>query len=253
MKKIAINFSTSLLVYLIILGCDSKPKVIEGTPIVAGESNISQNHTMDIPSGNHDNLDGHLVVVNEVLNTEKYSYLNVTEDADKYWIAIPRKEVQPGKTYFYKGGLLKKNFKSKEYNRVFEKIYLVSDVISHPSNGTETDVSETVDNNKTTDENISVVPAKGSIKLAKLFADPDKYNGKLILVTGKCVKVNPNIMGRNWVHIQDDSGKDLDLTITTMENVNINAIVSFEGTIALNKDFGAGYKYDVIMEEASLK
>jgi len=201
----------------------------------------------------NDISDGHLVVINEVLDTEKYSYLNVSEDGDKYWIAIPRKEVQVGSTYFYKGGLLKKNFESKEYNRVFETIYLVSEVIPHPSNIASSERIDQSKKDEISSEPVSVDPVEGSIKLAELFADPDKYNGKLIQVTGKCVKVNPQIMGRNWVHIQDGSGKGLDLTITTTENVNLDAIVTFKGTIALNKDFGAGYKYDVIMETASLR
>jgi len=62
------------------------------------------------------------------------------------------------------------------------------------------------------------------------------------------------IMNRNWIHLQDGSTKDdkLDLTITTTENVPLGAIVAFEGKISLNKDFGAGYKYEIIMEDAQL-
>ena len=71
--------------------------------------------------------------------------------------------------------------------------------------------------------------------------------------TGKCVKVNPMIMGRNWIHLQDGSGDNLDLTITTTENIPVGHVITLEGTIALNKDFGAGYKYDIIMEEAVLQ
>ena len=253
MKNIVINSSIVLVVYLFIMACESKPKVIEGTPIQTEQSAISHNHSTDVPSVQNEAWDGHLVEVHEILNTEKYSYLNVTEDAEKYWIAIPRKEVQIGSTYYYKGGLLKKNFESKEYNRVFETIYLVSDVIPHPSNGESPALTEA----KTKEENlsapVSVTSVEGSIKLSELFSDPDKYNGKVIQVSGKCVKVNPMIMGRNWIHIQDGSGDGLDLTITTTENVNLNATVTFAGTIALNRDFGAGYKYDVIMEMASLK
>lgn len=253
MKKIVFKLSILLMVYVFITACDSKPKVIEGKPIKAEEPALSLNTPADTPTMQNDISDGHLVVINEVLDTEKYSYLNVSEDGDKYWIAIPRKEVQVGSTYFYKGGLLKKNFESKEYNRVFETIYLVSEVIPHPSNIA---ASVSIDQSKKDEISsapVSVDPAEGSIKLSELFFDPKKFEGKLIQVTGKCVKVNPMIMGRNWIHIQDGSGEDLDLTITTTENVNLDAIVTFKGTIALNKDFGAGYKYDVIMEMASLR
>jgi hypothetical protein len=253
MKKAAINSSIVLLVYLLVTACNSRPKVIEGKPIQAEGPAINSDRQTDMPSTQNNFLDGHLVVVNEILNTEKYSYLHVSESEEKYWIAIPRKEVQVGNTYFYKGGLLKKNFESKEYNRVFETIYLVSDVIPHPLNVVSPETHTANEKDDISFVPVRVASAVGSIKLSELFSDPEKYNGKLILVTGQCVKVNPMIMGRNWVHIRDGSGENLDLTITTTENVSIDAIVSFEGTIALNKDFGAGYRYDVIMETATLR
>lgn len=253
MKKIAINLSIVLMVYFLIIACDSKPKVIEGKPIQAEVQAPSLNQPADIQALQNNLSEGHLVVINEILDTEKYSYLNVSEDGEKYWIAIPRKEVQVGSTYFYKGGLLKKNFESKEYNRVFETIYLVSEVIPHPTNSVSSEPNDIPPKDKISGEAVSVELAEGSVKLSELFFDPKKFEGKLIQVTGKCVKVNQMIMGRNWIHIQDGSGQDLDLTITTTENVNVDAIVTFKGTIALNKDFGAGYKYDVIMEMASLR
>ena len=96
-------------------------------------------------------------------------------------------------------------------------------------------------------------PAEG-ISLAELFANRKKYEGKAVQVKGKCVKVNNMIMNRNWIHLQDGSLKDeeSDLTVTTTENIALGAIVAFEGIITLNKDFGAGYKYEIIMEEARL-
>ncbi|MBL7808209.1 MAG: hypothetical protein JNN28_10355 [Saprospiraceae bacterium] len=60
-------------------------------------------------------------------------------------------------------------------------------------------------------------------------------------------------MGRNWLHIQDGSGKNLDLTVTTTETVSLGSVVTLEGIWATNKDFGAGYKYDYILEAAVLK
>ncbi|MEZ4892901.1 MAG: hypothetical protein R2778_07765 [Saprospiraceae bacterium] len=59
-------------------------------------------------------------------------------------------------------------------------------------------------------------------------------------------------MGRNWVHIQDGSKKDLDLTVTTTDMIQLGSIVTLQGTIGLNRDFGAGYRYDYIMEGATV-
>lgn len=95
--------------------------------------------------------------------------------------------------------------------------------------------------------------AEGAITIAELYANKEKYKGKTIKVTGKCIKANPMIMNRNWIHLKDSSTDKYDLTVTTTENVSVGAVVTMEGTIALDKDFGAGYRYDIIMEGAVLK
>jgi hypothetical protein len=71
---------------------------------------------------------------------------------------------------------------------------------------------------------------------------------------GQVVKVNDEIMDKNWVHIQDGTadGDHFDLTITTLEKVAVGEVATFEGTIALDKDFGYGYAYELIMEDAKL-
>jgi hypothetical protein len=70
------------------------------------------------------------------------------------------------------------------------------------------------------------------------------------------VKVNPDIMGKNWLHIQDGTG-DLaknthDLVVTSADIAEKGAIISLEGILAADKDFGSGYRYDVIVEDAVL-
>ena len=60
-------------------------------------------------------------------------------------------------------------------------------------------------------------------------------------------------MGRNWIHIEDGSGKNQELTITTQDVLQLGEVGVFEGTISLDKDFGAGYRYEIIMENAKLK
>ncbi|HMQ91022.1 MAG TPA: GW dipeptide domain-containing protein [Flavilitoribacter sp.] len=240
---------------LLMTACQGKPKVIEAESVGAGEGGNAEPTALAIASQQAES-DIHKVVVVETLNTERYTYLNVTEDDKNFWIAIPRKEVEVGGTYYYKGGLLKKNFFSQEFNRVFETVYLVSDVQQQPINGNGSALDEAMSNIQVggtlNDGPIDVQPAEGAIAISTLMKDRQKYEGKTVKVTGKCVKVNPMIMGRNWVHIKDASS-DTDLTVTTMENINLGAVVSLEGTIALNKDFGAGYRYDVIMESAVIK
>ncbi|MEZ4987688.1 MAG: GW dipeptide domain-containing protein [Saprospiraceae bacterium] len=241
--------------------CSNDPKVIEAsgsqTPAAEMEekgslfgnpsANIEQNNTAS-PTGD---ASVHTVEVLEVLPTSKYSYLRVREADEEFWVAIQKREdVQIGATYVFKGGLLKRQFQSQEYDRVFDKVYLVSDFRSTQS-GAQVVAAPTATTEVTPPDKVPSVP--GAITIKELVANLNKYNGKKVMVTGKCMKINPMIMGRNWVHIQDGSGDNLDLTITTVEQLSLGAVVTLEGTIATNKDFGAGYRYDYIMEGAVLK
>ena len=94
--------------------------------------------------------------------------------------------------------------------------------------------------------------SEGGITIGELFSNKDSYANKTVLIKGQVTKVNRAIMGKNWVHLQDGtSGSgNYDLTITTQDEVSPGDVVTFEGKIALNKDFGAGYAYDVLMEDA---
>jgi hypothetical protein len=62
-------------------------------------------------------------------------------------------------------------------------------------------------------------------------------------------------MGKNWLHVRDGSGAEgtNDLTVTTagaMPNVGDTVVVT--GPVVLNKDFGMGYQYDVLIEDAQV-
>jgi len=238
MKNILLCFALLNL----FLSCDSKPKETETT--------VS---TQPMPSDEDTSL--HKVVVEEIINTSKYTYLNVSENGQMTWIAIPKKDIEKGGTYYYRGGLKKTNFKSREHDRVFETLYLVSDVSTDP--GTTSAQKENPHGNtngSTLQQDTKLDPPPGGITLAELFTNPKKFEGKNVKVRGKCVKLNNGIMDRNWVHLQDGtlSDKNKDLTVTTKESIALGAVVAFEGKITLNKDFGMGYKYEIIMEEATL-
>jgi hypothetical protein len=99
---------------------------------------------------------------------------------------------------------------------------------------------------------VKVEPCADCITISKLLADKQAYAGKVIKVKGQVTKYNAGIMGKNWVHIQDgtDYKDGFDLTVTTDITAAMGQIVTFEGKIALDKDFGYGYSYAVIMEDA---
>ena len=98
---------------------------------------------------------------------------------------------------------------------------------------------------------VKVEPCADCITIGKLLADKKAYDGKVIRVKGQVTKYNAGIMGKNWVHIQDGTEYQdgFDLTVTTDITVAVGETVTFEGKIALDKDFGYGYVYNVLMEE----
>jgi hypothetical protein len=102
----------------------------------------------------------------------------------------------------------------------------------------------------TSKADVKVEPCVDCITIAKLLGDKKAYDGKVIKVRGQVTKYNGGIMGKNWVHIQDGTEYQdgFDLTITTEIIVAVGETVTFEGKIALDKDFGYGYAYSVLME-----
>jgi hypothetical protein len=100
-----------------------------------------------------------------------------------------------------------------------------------------------------------VARAAGGKTVAEVFAEKDSLAGKPVTLRGKVVKSNIGIMGKNWIHVRDGSGSDgsNDLTVTTTTaQPNVGDTVLITGPLVLNKDFGMGYQYDVIVEDAQV-
>jgi hypothetical protein len=98
--------------------------------------------------------------------------------------------------------------------------------------------------------------AEGGQTVAELFEHKAHLAGKPVTVRGKVVKVNSNIMGKTWVHLRDGTGTEgkNDVTVTTTGGVpNIGETALVKGTLAADKDLGMGYKYEVIIEDATLQ
>ena len=100
-----------------------------------------------------------------------------------------------------------------------------------------------------------IAKAEGGKTVAEVFAEKDALAGTPVTFRGKVVKTNPDIMGKNWLHVRDGSGEEgtNDLTITTAGTLpNIGDTVVVTGNVTLNKDFGMGYAYDVLIEDAQV-
>ena len=231
--------------------CDNKAKVISPTETnnysngngqSTGVFDNSNNKTDAVKTTMSDNSVHHIEVL-EVLPTEKYVYLRVNEGEDEYWIATGKQAAEVGLKYFFRDGLLKTNFESKEYNRVFDKVYLVSKLV--PENHSQVGKSSTEPANR-------IVKLEGSMSIKEVIEQASALEGKEVQLTGECTKLNANIMGRNWIHLKDGSKDDYDFVVTSDQAIPEGHIVTIKGIVSLNRDFGSGYRYDLLIENASL-
>jgi hypothetical protein len=96
--------------------------------------------------------------------------------------------------------------------------------------------------------------AADGVTVAELFATKDELAGQPVTLRGKVVKVNAGIMGTNWLHVRDGSGAEgaNNITITTGQMADVGDLVLVTGVLTVNKDFGMGYQYDAIIEDAEI-
>jgi len=208
----------------------------------------------------------HKIIIKKVIDAEKYTYLNVDENNTNYWMAIPSSKVKVGDTYYYNGGMVMNNFKSKQLKRNFDKIIFAegvrynekyTPVKTHYNLNEKTDLKK--EKPHANDENIAadtikITKAKDGITLEELFKNQGSYANKSVMVRGVVIKVNNAILNKNWVHIVDGtrSDKRSSLTITTKEMVKKGDTLTFKGIIALKKDLGKGYVYPILLEDGQI-
>ncbi len=195
----------------------------------------------------------HAVKVLDRIDASSYSYIEVSENGNSYWIAAPQIKASKGDELYYSQSMEMKNFHSKTLDRTFDKILFVQDISKSPSVSTATSSHSSVNNEP--EESIKVKPAKNGNTVAEIFSDKNNLSGKEVTVRGKVTKYNANIMGRNWIHIQDgtSSAGNYDLLITSNETAAVGETITATGKVATDKDFGAGYKYPVMIENAKIK
>ena len=258
-----INYSTIIFCSLLLLASCSNsnnqsaqeealaPPVAEqttDTPPVSKETKSTQ----PVPSG----FVGKVI---ETISTAGYTYVQVDTGTEKIWAAAPEFKVEEGETVTVPAGAPMNNYQSKTLNRTFDLVWFVSSIKSGTTDSVapnsklkEPLATGTVPLTETDLSNIK--KAESGKTIAELFAEKTSLENKKVKVRGKVVKFSPEIMGKNWIHIQDGTGAKgtNDLTVTTKSTVKLGDIILVEGTLVLNKDFGAGYKYDVIIEDAEI-
>jgi hypothetical protein len=96
---------------------------------------------------------------------------------------------------------------------------------------------------------------QGGQKIVEYLKDPKKYAGRTVAIRGVVVKYSEHILGRNWLHVRDGSGPDgsSDVVITTKQEAAPGDLVIARGKLTRDRDFGAGYRFAVLVEDADVK
>jgi hypothetical protein len=194
----------------------------------------------------------HAATVDEKVDAGNYTYLNVTEDGKTFWIAVSKMDINVGEVVYFSKFMEMNEFKSETLDKTFESILFVDDASKQPIMGKPKSPHSNVAT--TRDGNINVEPLKNGLTVEQIYNQSNSIAKKKVKVKGVVTKVNENIMGTNWIHIQDGTGKEgsHDLLITSNETAKVGQTIIAEGTVVVNKDFGSGYFYSVLLEGSTI-
>lgn len=204
----------------------------------------------------------------QTISSGGYAYALVKQKNDKkIWVAIPEMKVTVGEEVSFEPGMEMTNFQSTTLKRTFDKI-IFSNGPTAAKKGKDGKVAKKEDPKTTkgsagavvavADEKVKVKKATGAnaYTVAEIFKNKDKLKNKKVTINGKVVKVSSGIMNRNWIHIQDGSGShqtgDNDLVVTSDAIPLVGDVITVKGIMLKDKDFGSGYKYNVMVEKAEI-
>jgi hypothetical protein len=199
----------------------------------------------------------------ETMDAATYTYVQVAVGTEKLWAAAPKTAIKVGDSVTITDGMPMSNYHSQTLNRDFPMIYFAGSLLApgaqaaggtahgkmpagHPPVG-RGEAKPKIDLT-------GITKAKGGQTVQEIFAGKQKLAGKEVIVRGKVVKYNAQIMGKNWLHIQDGTGTEgsNDLTVTSSTPAKLGDVVLVTGKLSTDKDFGAGYKFAVILDEAKV-
>lgn len=210
----------------------------------------------------------------ETINSGGYTYVLLDTGSGQNWMAGTETFVEVGHIVETSQGMPMQQFTSKTLNRTFDVLYFVDGFrnlsvpampTGHESGGLPSDHPSVpmpeghpetggVADTAVVDAPLEAVEAGKDI--AWVYANKDTLAGQQISLRGKVVKYNEGILGWNFLHIQDGSGDAADgsndMIVTTKAQSAVGQTIVLNGTVLLDKDFGAGYSYPVLIEDAKL-
>ena len=263
---------------------------VESAPVQSmyGTSAQPQQHA-SVPEGaDVQTNSGHVANVLETMDAAGYTYVKVDEDGNVYWIAGPRSAVVVGSSISYIEQMVMKDFTSKSLNRTFDFLMFTTTIVpageaAHGAvagtqkahdcedcgNGVKTtpvvqEQAAAVSTESSTQatpqaqeqaEPINVAKAEGGYSVEELYTKKAELKGQKITIKAKVVKVSKNIMGKDWVHLQDGTGaagSTNDIIATGLNTtVKVGDVVTAQATLNTDVDLGYGYFFAVILEEST--
>ena len=202
----------------------------------------------------------------ETMDAAGYTYVLVDTGDQKIWAAGPQTAVEVGEKVILSDGMPMRDFKSQTLGRTFDVVYFVGSIKGSggsasaaqgsamlqamPGHGTSAEMAAS----QTSVDLSNIEKVSGGNTIAELFAEGAKLADREVSVRGRVVKFNSGIMGRNWIHIQDGSGLEgsNDLTVTTDDTAKVGDLVVIRGTLKTDQDFGYGYAYALLIEQAEV-
>ena len=195
----------------------------------------------------------------EHLTAPPYVYLRVKTSRGEVWAAVPEAKVENGATVRVYNPMLMTKFESKSLKRTFDEVYFGTLTPADPAATGTADNPHAGVSQPAAPVNVGKVEkATGpdARTVAELWAQKDALAGKTVTVRGVVVKYNEAVMAKNWIHLQDGSGDAKagtnDVTVTSLDGTAKGATITVTGTVLTNKDFGAGYAYAIIIENAKV-
>lgn len=238
----------------LISGCsDNKETNVESKNQVKNNIKPAQSQSAKYLSG----------MLTETFNAGRYTYAKISAADGDIWVAGPTANMSKGDKIGFATKMLMKNFHSESTQRDFKEIYFTSTFIvngnmstakasTKPMMGLPKINPHAKDINKSSKRyGKNIVKAKSGQTIAEVLANVKGFRDKVVKIRGQVSKYTPNILGTNWVHIQDSS-TEKDITVTTSSKIAMGDVVLVEGKLLENKDFGKGFIYELIVNDASI-
>ncbi len=194
--------------------------------------------------------------VTDIIEAAGYTYAEVDTGKGKVWAAASTTPLKTGDMISFTTEMPMKNFHSNSLNRDFPIIYFVNRFNTDKAGQARGTTAMASPHGKTPPSSAAtpvegIDRVEGGHTIAEIYDGKQKLDGKVLRVRGKVTRYTAGVMGKNWFHIRDSSTLD-DLAVTTDDTVAVDAVVVIEGKLAVDKDYGNGFVYPLIVEDAKV-